>query len=149
MSYSERNTFAALIVNIFTTSYMIIKLSALHKSGVFETSEALVAFGKAALWIIPISIAGTIIVSILFNILFSIATNQANPSFVKDERDAYFEHRGIITTMIFIGIGFISTMVVLSMGWTAVAAFTLLYFSFAAGDFFGNIVKIISYRAGV
>lgn len=146
MPFEERNTLAALFVNVLTSLYMILKLRSLHAAGAFAGDDALVVFGKTVLWVIPIAIVATIALTILFNILIAILTRDPKPSFVTDERDQIFKTRAMMTTLVVTGIGFICAMIALAAGWTALATFTLIYFAFAAGDFTGNLVKMASYR---
>jgi hypothetical protein len=90
----------------------------------------------------------TILLTIAFNIVFAIATGDRDPSFQKDERDAMFEMRGNGATTLLMVLGFIGSIVALAAGSSALTAFLILYFLTAAGSLMGDIVKLLSYRAG-
>jgi len=89
-----------------------------------------------------------IIGTILFSIVFAIATHDPKPSFIVDERDNLFSRRSILAVVIFAGGGFLVSIAGLAWGWSALLAFNVIYFSFATGSFAGDLTKLISYRRG-
>lgn len=148
MSYEERNTLVGIIVNLITTSYMIMRLRQLRASGALEAPDAVQVWAQAFLWVVPIAIGATIALVILFNIVFAIATRDENPDFTVDERDKVFQMRGMATTMIVASFGFLGAMIGLALGWAPVTGLIVIYFSYAAGDMAGNLFKLFNYRVG-
>lgn len=148
MSHEERNNIVAILVNLATNAYVITRLRSLWSTGAFDGPDALMIWARAILWVVPIAIGGTIVLTILANILFAIATLDENPDFTVDERDRMFQLRGMAVTMVVASFGFLGCLVALAVGWEALIVFTLLYVAFSAGDLIGNLVKLVSYRIG-
>lgn len=148
MTHEERNTIFALLVNVLVNGYIIIKLLGLSSAGAFAGPDALQVFARTVLWVIPISIVATLVFTVLGNILIAIILREPKPDFTVDERDKQFQMRAMGATLFGAAAGFIIALIGLAFGWSALTAFLVLYFSFAGGDFFGNIVKFLSYRCG-
>ena len=148
MSHEERNNIVAIMVNLVTNAYVITRLRGMWASGAFDGPDALMIWARAVLWVIPIAIIGTIILTIVANIVFAIATMDENPDFTVDERDRMFQMRGMVVTMIVASFGYIGALIALAIGWEAIIVFTLIYAAFAAGDLIGNLTKLVSYRIG-
>lgn len=148
MTHEDKNNIVSLATNLLVNGYIIWKLARMNSAGAFDGADALQNWAQMVLWVIPISIVLMIIGTILFSIIFAIATNDAKPSFVVDERDKLFGRRSMIATMAFAGAGFIGSLICLALGWSALWGFNIIYFSFALGSFAGDITKFISYRRG-
>lgn len=148
MPHEERNTIFALLTSLVVNGYMIWKLAGLRAAGAFDGADALQVFGKTVIWVIPLSIAVTLVLTVLGNIVLAILTGDPKPDFTVDERDRTFRIRGLWGTIAVIGAGFILAMAGLALGWAALPVFTLLYFAFAAGDLTGNLIRLGSYRIG-
>ena len=146
MSHEERNNIVAIFVNLVTNLYILTRLRGMWASGAFDGPNALMIWARTVLWVVPIAIVATIVLTILANILFAIATMDENPDFTVDERDRMFQVRGMAVTMVVASFGFIGCLVALAFGWEAIVVFTLLYIAFSAGDLIGNLVKLVSYR---
>lgn len=148
MTYQDRNTVVSILVNLLTTTYVVIRLISMEANGLFDGPDAVNVWARMVVWVIPISIAATIIGTILFNIGFSIATRQEKPSFVVDERDRHFERRGSFAVIAGAGIGFVGGIVALAMDYTALVGFNIMYFGMAAGALGSDLVRFASYRRG-
>ncbi len=148
MSPEERNTFVSLLCNLLVNGYVIWRLREMFAAGAFNGPDALQVWAQMTLWVIGAAIVLTILLTIAFNIVFAIATGDHDPSFLKDERDAVFEMRGNGATTLLMVLGFIGSIVALAVGSSALTAFLILYFLTAAGSLMGDIVKLLSYRAG-
>ena len=148
MTHEDKNNLVSMVINVAVNGYIIWRLTQMNDAGAFDGPDALTNWARMVIWVIPISIVLMIIGTILFNILFAVATNDAKPSFVSDERDKLFGNRSMVAVVIFAGAGFISSIICLAIGWSALFAFNVIYFSFALGSFAGDITKFISYRRG-
>lgn len=148
MTYQDRNNVVSIIVAILVNGYVISRLIEMNATGLFDGPDAPNVWARMIIWVIPISIAATIIGTILFNIGYAIVTGTEKPSFVVDERDRLFEQRSMIAVMILVVIGFFGMVIGLAIGWSALVAINILYFAFAAGSIAGDAVKFISYRRG-
>ena len=148
MTHEDKNNLVSIATNILVNAYIILQLIQMNAAGAFDGTDALQNWARMVLWVIPISIVLMIVGTILFSILFAIATNDAKPSFVVDERDRLFSKRSMVATMVFAGGGFIGSIICLALGWSAFWGFNIIYFSFALGSFAGDLTKFVSYRRG-
>jgi Mn2+/Fe2+ NRAMP family transporter len=148
MGHEERNIVTAVIANLIVNSVMILWLHRRWVAGDFAGADGLTNWARTVIWAIPGSILLTILLVILANILFAIVNRDENPDTMVDERDKAFQMRGMAVTMIAVAAGFILSLAVLALGWSALVALTMIYFSFAIGDLTGNLVKLLSYRFG-
>lgn len=148
MAYQDRNTVVSIFVNLLTIAYVVSQLISMQADGLFDGPDAANVWARMVVWVIPISIAATIIGTILFNIGFAIATGQESPSFVVDERDRHFERRGSFAVIAGAGIGFVTGIVALAMDYSALVGLNIMYFGMAAGALGSDLVRFASYRRG-
>ena len=148
MTYQDRNNVVSILINIVVNGYIIIRLVDMNAAGAFDGPDAVNVWARLVIWVIPISIAATIVGTILFNIFYAIATGNEKPSFVVDERDKLFEQRSFVAAMVLAASGFILAIVMLALGWSALFGFNIIYFSMALASMAGDAVKFISYRRG-
>ncbi len=148
MTFQDRNTVVSILVNLMMITYVVLRLISMEHAGLFDGADAVNVWARMVVWLIPISIAATIIGTIVFNIVFAIATGQEKPSFVVDERDRHFERRGSFAVIAGAGIGFVAATVVLALDYSALVGFNLMYFGMAAGALGSDLVRFFSYRRG-
>ena len=144
MSSQERATVVALITNLLVNGYAVTRVVQLYQDGTLAGEDALSAWARAVVWVIPAAIGLTIVLNILFNLM----DKDRKHNNVVDERDQNFQMRGIGVTLIVICLGYVVMLTGLAFGWTALVALNLLFFAFAAGDLLGNAVRLASYRIG-
>ena len=144
MSSDERNTYVSLLSSLLINAYMIWRLVDMFGAGTLSGPDALQIWARMVLWVI----GAAIVLTILFNIVFAIATGEKSPQFLSDERDRVFEVRGMGATTLVMIFGFIGAIVALALGQTPLFAFIQLYFSLALGSLAGDLVKLASYRHG-
>ncbi|CUJ37620.1 hypothetical protein [Cognatishimia activa] len=148
MNFTDRNTVVSIFVNLTMITYVIYKLVAMNAAGAFDGPDAVNVWARMVIWLIGYSIVATIVGTILFNIVHSIVTNQANPSFVVDERDRMFERRGAFAVIGGAGVGFVGAIIALAMNYSALVGFNIMYFGMAAGALGSDLVRFASYRRG-
>jgi len=148
MTHQERNNLVAIINSLLVTGFFATRIFQMYQQGAFEGPDGLAIWAQTVLWIIPASIIGSIVLTILFNIFYAIATNNSKPSFVVDERDKMLSNRSMITTMIVVSAGFILSLVALAFGWPSFVVLNMILLSFAVGDLIGSLVKLVMYRWG-
>tara|TARA_R110002096_G_scaffold435816_4_gene663219 strand:+ start:29894 stop:30331 length:438 start_codon:yes stop_codon:yes gene_type:complete len=144
MSNQERASIVAIIISLLLNAYVIVRLVQLFGSGALSGEHATTVWAQAIVWVIP----AAIVLTIVLNCLFAMASKDRNQRNIVDERDRLFQLRGLSVTLISIGIGYMTMIVMLAAGWTAVVGLTVLYASCAVGDLVGNTVRIASYRIG-
>ena len=149
MTHEERNNLVSIFTGILVQIYISYRIWSQYADGVFDGPDGLMLWARTILWIIPVAIIAMIISVILFAILHAIVTGNPKPSFIVDERDKSIGRTGNIVTMVVSSIGFIIALICLALGWSAFAAFNILFYSFAAGDFSGNLTKQYLWRRGM
>ncbi|MFS4580084.1 hypothetical protein [Phaeobacter sp. C3_T13_0] len=148
MAYQDRNTVVSILVNLAVSAFVILRLLEMNASGLFDGPDAVNNWARLVIWLIPLGVVGTIIGTVLFNIGFAIITNESKPSFVVDERDKLFERRGSLAIITFAGAGFVSAVIALALGASALVGFNIVYFGMALGALAADFVKFASYRRG-
>jgi len=148
MAYQDRNTVVSILVNLAVSAFVILRLLEMNASGLFDGPDAINNWARLVIWLIPLGIVGTIIGTILFNIVFAVITNESKPSFVVDERDKLFERRGNLAIITFAGAGFVSAVIAMALDASALAGFNIVYFGMALGALAADFVKFASYRRG-
>lgn len=148
MTFQDRNTVVSILVNLSMLTYVVIRLINMQAAGQFDGPDAVNVWARMVVWVIPLSIAATIIGTILFNIIFAIVTGQEKPSFVVDERDKHFERRGSFAVIAGAGIGFVTGIVAMALDYSALVGLNIMYFGMAAGALGSDLVRFASYRRG-
>ena len=148
MSHEERNTVAGIIAGILVNIWVIIRLQNLFADGRLSGDDAIKIWAQSMLWVIPVAIAFMIATTILFSIFHAIATNDAKPSFVVDERDHAISRFGMQVTMIATSVGFIGMIIALAMGVATLTVLIGVWFAFAIGSLAGDLAKLARYRRG-
>jgi len=144
MSNQERASIVGIITCLLLNAYVIIRLVQLFGAGALSGENATMVWARAIVWVLP----AAIVLTIVLNWVLTMASEDRYQRNMVDERDRQFQLRGLYITLITMGIGFMTMIVVLATGWTAVAGLTLLYASCALGDLLGNAVRLGSYRIG-
>jgi hypothetical protein len=148
MSYEERNTWVELIANVVIVAWFGHRVWTLNGEGAFDGADGLTVWAQTVLWMIPISIVMTVVLSILFNIGASVAMRDHDPSFISDERDKRFGSRGMMVAMGVASTGLILGLVLLALGGTALVTLNVVLFAFAFGAFASQAVRLYFYRRG-
>lgn len=148
MSHQERNTYVSLISNLAINAWVIVQMRALAAQGQMDGAGALQVWAQMILLAIGAAIVLVIGLTIVFNILFAIATGEKSPSFVTDERDRMFEIRAMGMTMFLMVAGFIASIIALALGYGGLTGFIIMYFGAALGSLAGDLVKLASYWHG-
>ena len=148
MPHQERNTWVSLLIGIAINAYVILRLREMYATGALDGPDAAQVFGSLIVWVIVVAIGLTVGATILFSILYAIATRQEDGDLVTDERDRLFENRAMGATMFVAMAGFVGAFGALAWGIAPVTVFVMLYFAIAAGSIAGDLVRLASYRAG-
>jgi len=149
MSHEERNTVASLITSLAVLIYFGARIWGTWAEGGYAGPDGPQIWARNVLWMIPICVGVTIVVTIGFNILHAIFTNTPKPSFVTDERDTHIGRRGMLVTMIVVSFGFIGSLILLALGWQVLVVLNAILAAFVLGDIAGSLSKLAAYRLGL
>lgn len=146
MPSEQRNTIVSLITSLIVNSYFLWRIKAMFADGTSIAPDGLQIWAQTLLWVVPVSIVATIVLTVLASILHGIFTGETKGIFVKDERDRQFELWGLGATMALAVVGFLGSMALLALGYSPFIAFNALYLGFALGDIAGSVLKLAMYR---
>ena len=148
MNHQVRTTYASLFSGILIFVFYFWRISYLSGQGRFEGPDAMPLLAKTFLLMIPGGIVITIVSMILSSIIFAIATNDAKPSFVIDERDRLIELRALRISYYIFGAGFICSMTALALGYTAFTVFNLIIGSMMLATISEGLIQLAMHRRG-
>ncbi len=149
MEHEERNAVSALISGVVTFMLFGRDIWEGTVAGTYDTDQGLSLWAWDVLWLIGGGIVVCIVVLIAFQILYAIATNTENPTFVTDERDHMISRRGSLVTLFVISASFLIAVVMLSQNWGPLAAFNTILLGMFAGSMFADIYRVAVYRLGL
>jgi len=153
MSHEEKNTVLQIIIGLIVNFYVIVKIRELYSSGAMAGPDAIQVWANTMFWIIVFAIIAGIIMAILGTILFALIetamTGEADQNFVSDERDKMIGDTGNKVTMAFTGFGFIALISGIKFGYEPVDCLVVLMFCFSLGGLFGEFVKLARYRLSI
>ncbi len=164
MSYQEKKT----LVSIITGSILLV-IYCFYTVGKVNTGA--VDINDMQFWAITmlifigIGIVSGIILQILFHIFFSITVAIKNKiagepvddktieriikiEIKEDERDHQIELKSMRFGFAFAGIGFVASLIVLSINGSSAIMLNILYLSFFVGSIFEGFVQLILYKKG-
>ncbi len=149
MASEERNAIGAFIASIITFIYFGTPIWRKTQAGAYSGDEGLVSWAHDVLWLMGGGIVIGIVVMIAFHILLSIITNNPSPEMITDERDRMIGRRGTLITLVIASAGFIAAIVMLAVGWGAIAALNTILVGMALGSTISEIQKMVYYRFGI
>lgn len=148
MTHEERNIAAGILTNILLNGYFAWHVWSKYQDGAFAGSDGLQIWARTVLWIIPIGIVFAIVIMIMFNILYAIVTRTPKPSFIVDERDKVIGRKAILSTTILTSIALFFSVIALALGWSAFAAFNILFFGCGIASLGSDLTKMYFHRRG-
>ncbi|WP_127103897.1 hypothetical protein [Pararhodobacter zhoushanensis] len=147
MSFTQRSIIAELVSSLIVVALFAWLITTRHAAGAFDGPEGLTQWARQVLWMIPASIAVSIVVTVLLAVAYH-ATTRAKFDDLVDERDRMITGWGWKVTAIVISAGFVAALAALAWGASAFLALNLMLGAFALGDLSGNAAKLLRYGLG-
>ncbi|HYK73118.1 MAG TPA: hypothetical protein VEV44_08350 [Pseudoneobacillus sp.] len=148
MTYQEKKSIVSVISAILIfVSYCLYMYPRFPGGGV-ESSEAFRYWGSFVLYLTLFSIVAHIIISIIFNIVFRITTNEKEPTFA-DELDKLINLKAYRNSFFAFIVGFLFAMGSLVSYQPLHVMFIILITSGFISDVTGSVTKLYHYRKGV
>jgi hypothetical protein len=148
MTYQEKKSIVSVISAILIfVSYCLFMYPRYPGKGV-EYSEYFHYWGSFVLYLTLFSIVAHIIISILFNIVFRLTTNEKEPAFA-DELDKLIDLKAFRNSFFVFVIGFLFAMGSLVFNQPLHVMFIILISSGFISDVTGSVTKLYHYRRGV
>ncbi len=148
MSIHERKAIASIIgtivISIAYAAYMIQR----YPVADWYSADVFRFWGAYFLILIPVSIVAKIIIAIVFSILNTIATGEAEPA-ISDERDQLIDLKATRNGMWLFVIGFLLAMGAVVIGLPPAAMFIVLLCGGIVSDLISDFSQFYFYRRGV
>jgi hypothetical protein len=153
MSYQQKSVFASIVNTVLILSaYWIYVLNKYQQEGQ-ALAENLKFWGATILIFIVIAVLVRVVLEIVLNVINAAtatinAREMEEPGFV-DERDKQIELKGERIAYIFVGIGFVLSMLSLVLGKPAFVMINIQFTAFFIADLIGSFSQLYYYRRGV
>jgi hypothetical protein len=147
MSAHERQATVSLITTLLLAVVFLGYVLPRYPAGNPYAPEVFHFWGLAVVILAAVSIVGNIAVSIVFSIVYAMATREIAPSFA-DERDKLIQLRALRTALYVFTCGFFLAMGSLAIGMPPAVMFIVLMCSGYGSGLVGNISQLYLYRKG-
>lgn len=147
MSAHERRAIVSLPTTLLLAVFFVAYLLPRYPEGNPYAPEVFRFWGLAFVILVPVSIVADIVVSIIFNMAYAMATRQEASSFT-DERDKFIDLRALRNALYAFTAGFSLAMGSLAIGMPPSVMFILLMGSGYGSGLVANISKLYLYRRG-
>lgn len=158
MSYNSKRTITSMAGGVILLAAYII-----YAFGVkAPASESLAAWAKTMLIFIGIGVVGSIVIQILFRIVYAIGVavkerehcdkdveRMVSSSMVEDERDKLVGLKAARIGYFFAGIGFLAALAALAFGASGILALHMLFVTFFIGSLMEGAMSVYYYERGV
>jgi hypothetical protein len=161
MSYQEKRTITSMISGVLVLAAYCIYVFGKYQSGMIDPGD-LKFWASSMLIFIGIGVGATIIIQIVFHIIFAAAiavkkkecdekeiNKTIDASIVEDEMDKLIELKSMRISFIFAGIGFIAALVSLVLNYPPAVMLNIIFISCCLGSFFEGFLSLYYYRKGV
>ncbi|MBI9095531.1 MAG: hypothetical protein JEY71_11665 [Sphaerochaeta sp.] len=161
MSYQEKRTLTSMVSGVVVIISYYLYAFGKYQKGLVGVSD-LKFWAGTMLTFIGIGIIASIIIMILFHILYAIAlaakqrhydekeiSNTIESSMVEDEMDKLIGLKSSRIGFICAGVGFVGALVTLLFDQPPMVMLNLLFFSFSLGSLFEGGLTLYYYRKGV
>jgi hypothetical protein len=148
MSYQEKKNIVSLVGTLLVFVFYCLYVFERYPEATLDSTDTFSFWASVILILIPVSIIAKIIISIVFNIIYRISTNEKEPSFA-DELDKIIELKATRNSHYVFIIGFVLAMGSLVMDMPPYMMFIILIFSGLISEVVGVISQIYLYRRGV
>jgi hypothetical protein len=147
MSAHERQAIASLLTTLLLAVFFVVYVLPRYPAGNPYAPEVFHFWGLAFVLLVPVSIGANIVVSIVFSMVYAMATRQKASSFA-DERDKFIELRALRNALYAFITGFSLAMGSLAIGMSPTVMFIVLMASGYGSGVVGSISKLYLYRKG-
>ncbi|MEP5613475.1 MAG: hypothetical protein ABJP45_14580 [Cyclobacteriaceae bacterium] len=148
MYYHEKKSILNIVSTllIYGTYYWTVKQE--YGQIVMSADEELQFWGKTMLLVIPIAIAGKIIVHIIFSITNRLVTKEDQPCF-EDERDRLIALKSTRNSFFTFGFGFLLALGAIALGWPLQTMFVVMIVAGVLSDVFDNLSQLYFHQKGI
>ncbi|HEX6555922.1 MAG TPA: hypothetical protein VF026_24395 [Ktedonobacteraceae bacterium] len=147
MPSQERQAIVTLLTTLLLAAIFFVSVLPRYPAGNPYSPAVFHFWGVAVVILIPVSIVANMTISIVFSIVYSIATQEKAASFA-DERDKFIEARAFRNTVYVFTCGFFLAMGSLVLDLPPSVMFIVIMGSGFAAVMVGNLSQLYLYRKG-
>lgn len=149
MSYQEKRIYVSLITAFIAMGIYCYYMYDYYLAGEFNGQGANALVGQSTFWLIGGSIIVSIIAQILFSIIYAIINpDNSKADYLSDERDKQIELKGMQLILVAFSIGMVVCMGFLAYGSVAYMVFVGIILSMFVANILGDVAKLYFYRQG-
>ncbi|MDN7243407.1 hypothetical protein QWY14_16580 [Planococcus sp. N028] len=148
MTYQEKKSIVSFFSAIAIFGFFCWYMYPQYPSGSADPAEIFRFWGSFVVILTLVSIIAHIIISIIFNIVFRMTTNEQEPRFA-DELDKLIDLKAFRNSFFVFVLGFLLAMGSLIVYQPTQVMFIILIASGFASDLIGSVTKLYHYRRGV
>jgi hypothetical protein len=145
MSFHEKRSLASIISFVLVFGAYFIALHVMRQNGLLEGEGLNRTLGVSILILIVAAIV-TNIVLVTLSVTVSFSKDDDDRDFTTDERDKLIELRGCRVSKIATGIGFVLSIVAMSLGLPPNHVVICIVASFGIAAIAGNLTKLMIHR---
>lgn len=149
MSFEERNALIGIVTDLLVIGLFIWQITAQTAAGAFDGPDPYVAWARLVLTMIVVSIAASIVVTILINIALRLITGQKMPPHLVDERDRQIRLRGAQVTLLLTSGVFLGGVGLMALNYSLFTVLNVMLSAFAVGTLTGSLTKLALQRGWV
>lgn len=149
MSFEERGAWSAILSGVIVFFLFGRPIWQGTVDGTYGATDGLTLWAWDVIWLIGGGVVVAIVVLIGLQILYAIVTGTGKPQFLSDERDFAINTRGAVVTLVVISGGFLISVTLLAMGWSALAALNTILIGMSIGAIASEVYRIAVYRLGL
>jgi hypothetical protein len=149
MSFEERNSLIGIVTDLLVIGLFVWQITTQTAAGAFDGPDAYAAWARLVLTMIVVSIAASIVVTILINIALRLITGQKMPPHLVDERDRQIRLRGAQVTLLLTSGVFLGGVGLPAANFSVFAALNVMLSAFAVGTLTGSLTKFALQRGWV
>lgn len=146
MTFQEKRSIVHIISSILIFGGYFIYIFQRHQNGILDPTDFRF-WGKSILILIPVQIAVTIVLHIIFSIINTIATKEKEPK-ITDERDKIIELKSSRNAYYVYMIGFLLAMGALALNMQITVMFIVLVSAQFMAQIAWNTTQFFFYRKG-
>lgn len=149
MSFEERNALIGIVTDLMVIALFVWQITTRSAAGAFDGPDAFAAWAQLVLTMIVVSIAASIVVTILINIALRLITGQKMPAHLVDERDHQIRLRGAQVTLLLTSGVFLGGVGLMALNYSLFTVLNVMLSAFAVGALTGSVTKLALQRGWV
>jgi uncharacterized membrane protein len=147
MSYHEKKALVSIFTSLLITGSFSVYLYQRYAAEGLALIQNPQFWGSSYLWLIGLSILGTILITIVFTIHYRITARENEPA-ITDERDQLIELKAARVSYYVFALGFVLAMTLLALSMPLHVMFITILYSGFMSSIVDDAIQFYLYRRG-